>query len=291
MHPEPLVAAFGKIEWAVTQIEQLNADVNAFFAENTYEIIPNIEPNGASLQPIEVWRFSLKREIPARIYAQVSAILGSIREPLDQMVSAVCCHRNKSEVGIGFVFAETREKLNDALLKSQKIPKDVREMIEESEPFFDGKGHLLAVLHYLKNPDKHRSGLVPITQSTAFHIESLVVREGMVLSVGPRKGFHLKRDAANNLGQEDHAKQPPICMSEGGARIILSAFAGASAKESLELATSVLGTKFEADFKPTFEIAFGGNSRVDREPVVAVLHKARDLVEGLLLAFERRFFS
>jgi hypothetical protein len=209
MKPEPLLAAFGKVEWAITQIDQLNRQINAFFANNPYRLVPNVEADSPRIEPIKVWRIRHSKQIPGPIYSQVGVVLGLLREPLDQVVSATCRHRGKSESGQGFVFGETREKFEAALEESKKIPRDVRDLIAETEPFFDGGGHLLAALHYLKNPDKHRSPLVPIMLDTAINMKDIKAYNGPIFTIGPRRGVHMRRDPlTNNMVQSDPNRQP-----------------------------------------------------------------------------------
>src|SRR3954447_7576029 len=144
MHQGPLTAAFGKVEWAISQINQLDGQIKAFIATEPYELVSNIEPDGPSVEPIEVWRVKITKPIPDTLYPQVSAILGSLREPLDQVVSAVRRHRNKSEAGCAFIFGKDRQKFEASLAKAEKLPADVRVAIAQAEPFYGGKGSLLA---------------------------------------------------------------------------------------------------------------------------------------------------
>ena len=49
--------------------------------------------------------------------------------------------------------------------------------------------------------------------------------------------------------------------------------------------------KLHANIEPAFGVTFPNIEGFEREPVVAVLHQMRQLVEGILLTFEQRFFS
>jgi hypothetical protein len=66
---------------------------------------------------------------------------------------------------------------------------------------------------------------------------------------------------------------------------------GASADDSMEFLTTTPGAKFKTDFKPSFDVAFKDVGAFEGEPIVHVLHQARDLVERILLTFRRRFFA
>jgi hypothetical protein len=49
----PLLAPFAKIEWAKTEIDNLNERINAFFEANPYTLGSEVDQNG-----IEVWRYA-----------------------------------------------------------------------------------------------------------------------------------------------------------------------------------------------------------------------------------------
>ncbi len=288
MHPKPLRAAFGKVEWAIAQIDQLNGQIDAFLRDAPYRLVINIEPDGASVEPIKVWRIELARPIPDHIYAQVGVILGLLREPLDQAVAATC----KNESGVAFVFGRTRQEFEIALAKSKKIPADVQALIAESEPFFEGSGHLLAALNYLKKPDKHRSDLVPVVLRSVIHARRVEAHWGPIYTFGPRTGTHLRLDPlTNNFTYRGQGREPDFQIQDGVEGTVLEGNPSASLKDRMELATSALGAELKADFKPTFSIAFSEVARVNSEPITSVLTQMRDFVEGLLLAFERRFFG
>lgn len=295
MHPKPLIAAFGKIEWAVSQIDQLDGQIKAFVATKPYELVSNIEADIPSVQPIEVWRVKITKPIPDPFYPQVSAILGSLREPLDQVVSAVRRHRNKSESGCAFVFGKDRQEFEASLAEAEKVPADVRVAIAQAEPFYGGKGSILAALHYLKNPDKHRSDLVPILTSSALVLERLTIYKGFIRTIGPRSGKHAYMKWHKGMERPAGLSRPnrhgmPEIVPGVGMTLDPHVFRG-GLDDGMEFATTNVGTKFETDFKPALDIAFGQVPGMDCEPVVSVLRQMRDLVQETLLAFEGRFFS
>ena len=67
-------------------------------------------------------------------------------------------------------------------------------------------------------------------------------------------------------------------------------FEPAATDDDMELFAVVPGTKFEAHFEPTLDVAFTNTPGLDREAIGGALHKMRQLVEGILLTFEKRFF-
>jgi hypothetical protein len=58
----------------------------------------------------------------------------------------------------------------------------------------------------------------------------------------------------------------------------------------LEFLAIVPGTKVDTDCKPTIDVAFTKTPGLEREPIGIALHQMRQLVEGILLTFEKRFF-
>ncbi len=59
--------------------------------------------------------------------------------------------------------------------------------------------------------------------------------------------------------------------------------------DNLDFLTTTPGAKFDSDFQATMNIAFD-ETGVRGQPVVAILNDMRDLVQRLLLTFEKRFF-
>jgi len=50
------------------------------------------------------------------------------------------------------------------------------------------------------------------------------------------------------------------------------------------------GAKFKSDLKPTFDITLAEIPALKREPIIITLHQISQLVEGIVLAFEKGFF-
>jgi hypothetical protein len=312
----PLLAPFAKIEWAKTEIDNLNERINAFFEANPYTLGSEVDQNG-----IEVWRYAPPK-IPTAFSVSVGAILHSLRSPLDQMLSAIALQTHASPRGVGFPFGRTEDEFEAALAKQKKLPSDAHAMIRTFRPFKEGGNTILFAIHALNTPDKHHPWLIPINQFTATNLETLIVLEGGdIYSVGPRAGRHFVRDMDNNLSQSDHSKQPWIELSGAHATIglgldnrfsssakgFVTIFYNQSGKpapgpvppslydhteeDDMEILTTPPGTKFKAELHPSFNIAFREIEGLEREPVAAVLHQMRQLVERILPTFEKRFFS
>jgi hypothetical protein len=155
----------------------------------------------------------------------------------------------------------------------------------------------LAALHYLKNPDKHRSDLVPIVTASTLVLERITTYNGFIRTIGPRSGKHFHGKWHKRLGLERPAglarpNRHGVPDIVPGVGLVLEPYVfRRGLDDGMEFATTNVGTKFETNFKPALDIAFGQVPGMDCEPVVSVLHQMRDLVEEALLAFESRFFS
>jgi hypothetical protein len=282
MKPEPpLHAPFEKIERAKTQIENFNRAIKAFFEANPYVLRSNLDHDG-----IEVWRFEPTKKLPAALAVEAGEILHNLRTPLDQMLSAVALLKHTSANQVAFPFGRTVNDFETVLKKQKKLPPEAIELIRGLKPYQEGGNALLYAVHSLNSPDKHRPGLIPINLRVTANMTEIGVLTGMVHTAGPRSGTHYIRDKDGHLSQSDHTKQPELLLNP--PRIIFRPVDGNG--DDMEVATTTPGTQFYTDFQPTPEVAFS-KVGLERKPVIASLNQMRDLVEGILLTFEKRFFS
>ena len=175
-----------------------------------------------------------------------------------------------------FPFGATPQKFEKALREQKKLPSDAQDLIRAAKPY-KGGNELLWALHALNKGDKHHPPLVPAFLKGGMKLYSLAAfkPEGMsdeiagrgVLIIGNRNGQHLHAQG------HVPTPRPPRPSNE------------------YEFLTAVPGMQLHADVEPTFGVTFPNIEGFEREPVVAVLHQMRQLVEGILLTFEKRFFS
>jgi hypothetical protein len=223
----PLLGCFAKIEWAESEIDDVQTKINGLvkpvpqlniFAPQKFpgdkpRPPPKPYPTGFSKSTatvdsngVEVWRYVVP-EIPTALNVTVGAILHSLRTPLDQMLSAIALKTHDSPRGVAFPFGRNREEFEISLGKQTKLPLDARKLIGTLKPYRGGNA-LLYALHALNNPDKHHPGLVPINMQTITGVEAIAAYRGMVLTIGPRTGRHLAIDMDNNFSQSDKTKAP-----------------------------------------------------------------------------------
>lgn len=334
MTDKPFVAAFAKIEWAKSHINDL-----AQLSRSTYRVpilinAPKISIDRPTILPIglnkisshvdnngvEVWRYQVP-EIPESMTIIVGNILHNLRAPLDQMLTEIALITDPSPRHVSFPFGRTKQFFEANLAKEKKLPADAKKLIAKLKPYGVGGNTLLYALHRLDVSDKHYPGLIPINLNTVTNFSQLVVRSGAILSIGPRTGNHFIVDANRNFFQPDISKMPHIKLINGmssvelghlgkpeiGIRIMYNQsgttipdaakvllpklkLPPGSSKDDMEVATSLPGTKFEAEFYPSFNIALADIEGFEREPVVAVLQQMCDLVERILLTFRSRFY-
>ena len=283
-----------------------------------HKSVKHVDANG-----VEVWRYVFP-DIPTSLNVTVGAILHSLRSPLDQMLSSIAVKTHDSPRGVAFPFGRNRGEFEASLVKQTKLSADVRKAIATLKPYKTGNP-LLYALHALNNPDKHHPGLIPINMHTGTKITGFgVYNRGMLLSIGPRSGRHLAVDMDNHFSQSENSMRPGVFIAGKMTDHFIVGAAGKPAKlftnriynqtgseprpdlaewiagaklppgapkDDMEIATCIPGTDFEIEASPSLNIALGDIEGFERESVVALLHKLRQLVEKILLTFERRFFS
>jgi hypothetical protein len=267
-----LLAAFAKVKRAETYIRDLHAKIDAFYKAHPYEVLSEINAEGTE----EVYYFRVGTEFPEELCVDIGTILHTLRSPLDQAACAIALITDSTPEGVMFPFSATPEKFEKALRKQKKLPTDAKDLIRATKPYKGGNA-LLWALHALNIGDKHHPPLVPafLKGGMKFYGLAAWAPDGMseidalgpvVLIIGNRNGQHL------------HAKgyvptpRPPRPSNE------------------YEFLTAVPGTRLHASVEPSFGVTFRDIEGFERQPVVAVLHQMRQLVEGILLTFEKRFF-
>lgn len=287
MAHEPLAGPIWKVERAKTQIEELDAFIAAFFNGHPHEVVSKMNAKATE----ETWQFRLKDGfIPTDIPGRIGEILHNLRSSLDQMACAIAFQHSGTTDGTYFPFGKTAQIFEGELArKGKNLPPDARAMIRALKPYNAGN-KLLWAFHDFNRADKHVD-VVAINATVTFDMSSLMVRSGQVIRVGPARGRHFVYDATTgNLIQPNERLQPVLVMVAENVNRIAFHVARRPPYKDMEFLTAKPGTKFEADFQPTFAIAFAKIAGFEREPVVAVLHQMRDLTERILLTFKSRFF-
>ena len=298
------IAPFAKTEWAKTQIQDLQTAIKSFVDAAGYKIVREVDVDADE----EIWGFKLTRSIPTELNVRVGHILHDLRSALDQMAAELAVRiSRRSESGLEFPFGRDVNEFEKALGKQKKLPPAAKAMIRELQPY-PGGNPLLWMLHAVNRRDKHRMGLVPIQLRSTKTVSYLAIWYGTGLVMGSRKGQHLINErrfsnadylrlgalgrvwGAYGLMKIDLKTGDPLGPGSANRIITSDDAVPGAADEGMEFLTTTPGAKFKTDFQPSFDIAFRDVGTREREPIIHVLTQLRDLVERILLTFERRFF-
>jgi hypothetical protein len=263
MKPKEMIAAFGKVERTKSQIDDIKKRIQAFADSNPYKVVSEVDPTGKE----EVWFFKLTSGVPDDLAIVVGETLHNLRSPLDQTISAISVQAGHSGKHVTYCFGTDEQSFKSALAKQKKLlPADALDLIAASKPY-PGGNDLLCALHDLNKGDKHYQELVPINLNQTWRCGFLAVEKGgRALIIGGRDAGHLVTDNYVPLAR-------PPCP-----------------EDRFEFMTTTPGSKFHTDMRPAINVAFGKVQSLKREPIVAALDQMRQLVDGILLAFEKRFF-
>lgn len=280
---DAVCAIFAKTERTITQTEDLHQRLEAFFNSKPHEIYSEL--NGGGTQ--EVWRFRLARKLPFEIPIIVGEILHNLRSPLDQILCAIALTHSGTEEGVGFPRGRTKDEFNRAISKQAKLlPPDAITLITRAKPYRDRGNKLLWALLEMNRRDKHRVGLVPIQMPAELSVSYLCFWVGLGLVIGSRNGKHLVMEKAYDPDRLIFTGKPHALYDARPGRIAFDDL-GKTWNDDLEFLTTTPGAKFDADFQMTIDIAFD-EAGIRGQPVVTVLSDMRELVQRLLLAFEKQ---
>jgi hypothetical protein len=318
MKPESaLLACFAKVEWAETEINNLQVRIDDLFrpAPNLNIFAPQPFPGDRPRPPpmpyptglhksaskvdsngVEVWRYTLP-DIPTAFNVTVGAILHSLRSPLDQMLSAIALQNHDSPRDVSFPFGRNRDEFRTSLARQKKLPTDALKMIETLKPYKTGN-KLLYALHTLNNPDKHHPGLIPINMQMITNMTAVGVYRGMVLTVGPRSGRHLALDADGHFSQSDHSKRPALEVIGDYSRMLMGNISGKLPKSLVSRLYNQTSSKLRPDQAAFISKAVlpSGSPKDDMEIATAIpgtqfeieVNPAFNIALGDIEGFERQ---
>lgn len=297
MKPEtlgPLFAAHAKIKRAKSHIDDLDSAVADFINSRPYDVVSEIDPNNA----FEVLSFCLK-PVPTGIDCIAADAIHNLRAPLDKMLTALAdreapeSKRGGRHPGVQFPTGVTKEAFERAVSSQKKhFSEPVTKWLENTEAYVGGAHELLFALHDMDIDDKHYPLLVPVRLGTVAVQVGEVKGYGRVLTIGSRRGAHMRYSPVDNafIAPSDDAR--PVLREMGlpglGKRRFLEF---TSAPNDMEFMTITPGTQVKYDVKPSINVAFGQVKVLEGEPVSSALLQIHEIVEGLLLNFEKRFFT
>lgn len=282
MKSEPLLACYAQTEWAKIEINQLEAEIRDFVGSGIYEIRPYIDSKTGE----EIYKFRLKKKIPATFYVRIGNILSNLRDPLDNILAIISHNMRGASNGVAFPFCTTLKDYDTSLERIKNLlPEGASDLIRSAHTYPGGNPHLRA-LHFLNRDKKHRVPVAPFIMRSGVVLHAFFsLKGGRLIRIRYRNGRHLiPTPPFGDLGQTDPNKMPIFLPNQG---YLLEPGAG---DDETEIVAVAPGTQFGAYFKPSVEIAFVKAPGLEREPIGIALHQMRELVEGILAAFEARFF-
>ncbi len=271
-----------KIERTEAQIDDLKGKISSFFDSKPYGLISKRD------NQLQIFQISLRTPMPKIFKIIIGEILHNLRSSLDQLACALAMKQSGSCKKIYFPFGKDVDIFERELSQKTKlISPDGKNMIRALKPYRGGND-LLWLLHDLNRKDKHIS-VVPIILDVFADLDTLIVENGEIYSIGPRTGRHfIFNSTTKNFTQVVTECAPMTVVKNNRLRIRFEDFGGP--KDKFELVTCRLGTQFAANFEPIFNIAISDVQIAKREPIVTQLDQMRQLVQGIFLTFKDRFF-
>jgi len=257
-----LAVAKAKIHRAKAQIENFDREVETFLNTNGYDVTSELNLDKSE----RVWRFRLRTRDTTALSVLAGEIGHNLRSSLDNLVCEIAEQYSGRRDRTYFPFGKSVDILETEITRKTKdLPSDAVDMIRQLRPYKSGND-LLWAIHELNRDDKH-PGLHPIATGQGMILSKIAVYDGPLFIIGSRHGQHLVVEGY----------KPKF-------------FAVETMSEDYEFATSAPHAKVYIEGKPTFYVAFREIEVLKGKSAVTSLHQMRDLVEGIFLTFEKRFF-
>ncbi len=261
-----LLVASQKVKRTKAQIRELNSEVVAFVSAARYSIATELNADATQ----KAWVFRFEPQSTEHLSIIVGEILHNLRSALDYLAVALATKNGASSKKVYFPFGINAEIFDEQVRKKTKgMSADAIAMIRELKPY-KGGNVLLWLLHDLNREDKHIR-IVPLFSGNGMKLYELAVIDGTPYVLGNRRGQHLRTE----IGRAVVAKGPDPIVGETDYEF---------------LTTSPLA-RFEGKLEPTINVVFQEAGDFKNQSIIAVLVQMSDLVESILLTFERRFFG
>jgi hypothetical protein len=283
MKSKPLLWPHRKIKWANAEIKKLDAKIKARFHRDSY--VTRSRLNSDRTEEIHEFR---PPTVTAEMQVAAKNILQNLREPLDNTLAILSDKVGEKTSGISFPFGECMKNYSAELDKLKKFfPKEAIEIIEQAQTHPGGNKHL-RTMHYFARDQRHRIPVDPINVGHSYRMESLGMYGGRLIRLGYRYGSQMVPDPKTNNLIVPQGRNAP--GGDGRPRVLFRPDIKAGDNE-MEFIAVTPSAKFKADLKPTFEITLAEVPALSREPLIITLHQISQLVEGIVVAFEKSFFS
>jgi hypothetical protein len=288
MKAKPLEWPHRKIKWANTEIKKLDAKIKRRFHRGSYAT--RVRLNAEETEEIHEFR---PPTVTAEMQVTTKNILQNLREPLDNTLAILSDKFRGRTSGISFPFGDCMKKYTAELDKLKKLfPQQAIKIIEQAQTYPGGNEHLRAAMHYFARDQRHRIPIDPINVGHSYRMESLGMYRGRLIRLGYRHGSQMVPDPKTNDLIVPAGRSAPEFLLDGGdgkPRVVFRPDIQAGDND-MEFIAVTPGAQFQADLKPIFDVTLAEIPALNREPLIITLQQISQLVQAILLAFERDFF-
>jgi hypothetical protein len=148
-----------KVEWAKTQIQDLESRIKAFADSKPYKRVSQNHPKARNLI---FQKIRFVKPVPRVIEIVIGQIVNCLREALDNAGYGIAVVSGKVKpLKCHFPFANDREALKNALGNFKDIPQEILALFCKFKPY-KGGNDLLWALNRMCVAHKHKIGLAPV---------------------------------------------------------------------------------------------------------------------------------
>jgi hypothetical protein len=181
-----------QIERAREHIQQLDTEINAFFASKPCARVVEHDPNTGD----QIYKVRLTAKLPGRLRVILKDATSNLRDALDHAVYAAAVSLGVADPEkTGFPFANDALHLQGELgtWKFSHVPQSIHPILMSFKPY-PGGNDLLVGLNRIRNPNTHRV-IVPV----GFATQSLAITGGAGLLTGGQIGYSRWHPATNEV--------------------------------------------------------------------------------------------
>jgi hypothetical protein len=222
--------AFQKLDRAEHHINDLNGQMEAYFAEHPLRLMTRGEPDAAR----ETHFIKEKKPLPAVLPLVIGDAVHNIRSALDLFAFLMVGPNAKKPDSVQFPFAKGAKSFESTLVnrETKLAGEEVVKIITAFQPYGDGNS-LLYAIHALDIIDKHKT-IVPAYSS--------------VMITGQE--FY-------RLWPIPEARTAPGAIFEPGSSLVVRHRQPKTRNERRANRRNIRSGEYERDFQPTFVLTFG----------------------------------
>ncbi len=155
-----------KLDWAVAQIEPLQAQIGEFFQEHTSGPWKESDPQGRGV----AFMVTIDQPIPKKIQIEIGVIIHALRSSLDMSMVALAEHHGSNATNrVHFPILREANGLEEKPARKwlAEIDPVHADLIRALKPY-KGGNDLLYALHWIDLKDKRRPKLIAVATGQSF---------------------------------------------------------------------------------------------------------------------------